>query len=298
MRYEVTHITSYVYDFPASLCHNIIYQIPSVHPYQKLLDYEYEINPEPTSLTRRKDFFENEFIYFSLQKTHQELVVTSRSKVELFRPNWMDINPQETPAWESIAAVLHTTEEMNDIRQFYLDSPFVPSFNEIRNYAEESFFPGRPIMDAMMDLNHRINSDFRFTPGFTEISTPLREVFEEKKGVCQDFAHFGLACARSMGLAARYMSGYIETLPPPGKPKLVGADASHAWMALYIPEIGWVEFDATNDLLVNDKHIRVATGRDFGDVVPMKGVVYSGGGQTMDVSVDVRPMDNVETVSN
>ncbi len=294
MRYHVTHITRYIYDFPASLCHNIIFQTPSGHPFQTLEHFDCEIQPEPTSLTRRKDFFENEFIYFSLQVTHQKLIVTSRSTVKLTRPNWMSINPKETPPWETVVQKLHTTEVLNDIRQFYLDSPFVPTLNEIQSYAAESFFPGRPIMDAMVDLNHRIHQDFVFTPGFTDISTPLRNVFEERKGVCQDFAHFGLACARSMGLAAKYVSGYIETLPPPGKPKLVGADASHAWIAVYIPDVGWVEFDATNDLLVNDQHIRVATGRDFGDVVPMKGIVYSGGGQTMDVSVDVRKAEEIE----
>ncbi|MBV6640936.1 MAG: transglutaminase family protein [Cyclobacteriaceae bacterium] len=291
MKYNVKHITKYIYDFPASLCHNIVYQIPSAHPFQKLVNFDCEIDPEPTSLTRRKDFFENEFIYFSLQKTHQKLTVTSQSAVELVRPSWMDINPGDTPAWESVVDILHTTEVLNDIRQFYLESPFVPSLSDIKDYASESFFPGRPIMDSMLDLNQRINQDFTFTPGFTEISTPLREVFAEKKGVCQDFAHFGLACARSMGLAARYVSGYIETVPPPGQPKLVGADASHAWIAVYIPEVGWLEFDSTNNLLVNDQHIRVATGRDFGDVIPMKGVVYSGGGQTMDVSVDVMQVE-------
>ncbi len=296
MKYNVKHITKYIYDFPASLCHNIVYQIPSAHPYQRLVDFDCEIEPEPTSLTRRKDFFENEFIYFSLQKTHQELTVTSQSSVELSRPAWMDLKPSDTPSWESVAELLHTTEVLNDIRQFYLESPFVPFLSDIKAYANESFFPSRPIMDAMLDLNQRINTDFSFTPGFTEISTPLREVFKEKKGVCQDFAHFGLACARSMGLAARYVSGYIETIPPPGQPKLVGADASHAWIAIYIPDVGWVEFDSTNNLLVNDQHIRVATGRDFGDLIPMKGVVYSGGGQTMDVSVDVRSAE--EDISN
>jgi transglutaminase-like putative cysteine protease len=143
-------------------------------------------------------------------------------------------------------------------------------------------------MDAMLHLNNRIFNDFKFTPGFTEISTPLADVFTYKKGVCQDFAHFALACVRSIGLSARYVSGYIETLPPPGKAKLFGADASHAWMALYIPDAGWVEFDATNNLLVNDKHVRTAVGRDFADIVPLKGIVYSGGGQKMTVSVDVR----------
>ncbi|MEQ8531219.1 MAG: transglutaminase family protein, partial [Imperialibacter sp.] len=140
---------------------------------------------------------------------------------------------------------------------------------------------------AMLDLNRRINKDFKFTPGFTDISTPLEDVFKHKKGVCQDFAHFSLACVRSLGLAAKYVSGYIETIPPPGKPKLVGADAFYAWNAIYLPGLGWVEFDATNNLLVKDQHIRVAYGRDFADVVPLKGIVYSNGGQKMVVTVDV-----------
>jgi transglutaminase-like putative cysteine protease len=148
-------------------------------------------------------------------------------------------------------------------------------------------------MEAMIELNTRIFNDFKFTPGFTDISTPLEHVFEHRKGVCQDFAHFGLSCVRSIGLAARYMSGYIETLPPPGKPKMVGADASHAWMALFIPELDWVEFDATNNLLVSDQHLRVAVGRDFADVTPLKGIVYSSGEQKMNVSVDVRKVDEV-----
>ncbi len=291
MKYQINHITKYIYDFPASLCHNIVYQIPAKHPFQSVEQYTYNINPEPSSITRRKDFFENEFLYFSLQKTHQELAVTSQSVVSLVTPNWININPSETSPWEKVAKQLHSTDVLNDIRQFYLDSPFVPSIPGIKAYAAQSFAPNRPIMEAMLELNTRINQDFSFTPGFTEISTPLNEVFEEKKGVCQDFAHFGLACVRSMGLAARYMSGYLETLPPPGQPKMVGADASHAWIALYIPEVGWVEFDSTNNLLVNEQHIRVATGRDFGDVIPMKGVVYSGGGQTMEVSVDVRQVE-------
>jgi transglutaminase-like putative cysteine protease len=155
----------------------------------------------------------------------------------------------------------------------------------------QSFTPNRPIMEAMLELNTRIFNDFAFTPGFTDISTPLTKVFESRKGVCQDFAHFSLACLRSIGLAARYVSGYIETLPPPGKPKMVGADASHAWIAMYIPGLDWVEFDATNNLLVDDKHIRIAVGRDFADVTPMKGIVYSVGKQNMKVSVDVRRLD-------
>ena len=291
MRYRVTHSTKYVYQSSASLCHNVICQSPKAFPFQTVDKYEYSIKPEPNFHSERKDFFENEVVYFSVQKAHKELVVKSDSEVTLKRPNWMDINPSLTPAWEAVVKQLKSTATLNDIRQFYLESTYVYFVKGIREYALESFTPNRPIMEAMLELNTRIFNDFTFTPGFTEISTPLKDVFENKKGVCQDYAHFGLACVRSIGLAAHYMSGYIETIPPPGKPKLVGADASHAWMALYIPEIGWVEFDSTNNLLVNDQHVRVATGRDFADVVPLKGIVYSGGKQKMVVTVDVNKIE-------
>jgi len=288
MRYEVTHKTKYVYQSPASLCHNIVYQWPKTYPFQQVDAYNYSILPEPNFLVKRADFFENQYLYFSVQKTHKELVVESKSEITLSKPEWTSINPASTPTWESVVALLRTSEMSNDTKQFYLESPYVTYIKGVRSYALKSFTPGRPIMEAMLDLNTRIYSDFKFTPGFTEISTPLEDVFKYKKGVCQDYAHFGLACVRSIGLAGRYMSGYIETFPPPGKPKLIGSDASHAWMALYIPDTGWVEFDSTNNLLVSDQHIRVATGRDFSDVVPLKGIVYSGGGQKMVVTVDVK----------
>ena len=290
MRYEVTHKTKYVYQSPASLCHNIVYQWPATFPFQQVDAYRYSILPEPNFLIKRQDFFENQYLYFSVQKTHKELVVESTSEITIIRPGWMDINPGSTPSWESVVKLLRETETPNDTKQFYLESTYVTYIRGVRSYALESFTPNRPIMEAMLDLNNRINRDFKFTPGFTEISTPLEDVFKYKKGVCQDYAHFGLACVRSIGLAGRYMSGYIETFPPPGKPKLVGADASHAWMALFIPGAGWVEFDSTNNLLVGDQHVRVATGRDFADVVPLKGIVYSGGGQKMIVTVDVKQL--------
>jgi transglutaminase-like putative cysteine protease len=287
MKYRVTHITKYDYQTPTALCHNIVVQSPARLPFQQVKSYKYNIFPEPNYLATRKDFFENEFIYFSVQKTHQKLLVESKSEVEISVPEWAGADPMQTQPWEQVVAWLQTTDAMNDIRQFYLESTHVNFVTGVKEYAMESFTPGRPIMDAMLDLNKRINKDFKFTPGFTDISTPLEDVFKHRKGVCQDFAHFSLACVRSLGLAARYVSGYIETIPPPGKPKLVGADASHAWNAVYIPALGWVEFDATNNLLVKDQHIRVAFGRDFSDVVPLKGIVYSTGGQKMVVTVDV-----------
>lgn len=288
MKYQVVHLTLYEYQAQASLCHNLICQGPGKNPFQRNLDFKCEITPEPHYQSTRTDFFENHWIYFSIQKPHEALKVRVTSLVDLVSPSWLTVAPDSTPPWETVAEWLQSTRAMNDIRQFYLESEHVYFIPGIREYAAKSFQPGRPIMDAMLELNERINSDFTFTPGFTDISTPLEEVFEHKKGVCQDLSHFSLACLRSLGLAARYVSGYIETLPPPGKPKLVGADASHAWIALYIPGMEWVEFDPTNNLLVADQHIRAAVGRDFSDIVPLKGIVYSGGGQQMKVSVDVR----------
>ncbi|WP_258104357.1 transglutaminase family protein [Marinoscillum sp. MHG1-6] len=292
MNYHVNHITDYIYQSPASLCHNVMFQVPTDLPFQRVREFSYSIFPDPSFEVVRSDFFENKYIYFSIERTHKKLTVIAESTLELLRPNWMDVDPVSTSPWEEVVEWLKSTDAMNDIRQFYLESDHVKFVEGIREYALQSFTPGRPIMEAMLNLNNRIFNDFKFTPGFTDISTPIEEVFEHKKGVCQDFAHFSLACVRSIGLAARYMSGYIETLPPPGKPKLIGADASHAWTAIYIPGLEWVEFDATNNLLVSDKHLRVAVGRDFADVTPLKGIVYSSGEQKMKVSVDVRNLDN------
>ncbi len=292
MKYKVTHITDYIYENTASLCHNIMVQIPRDWPFQEVKSFDYEILPKPSYTVDREDFFENKNVYFSIEKTHKKLTVTSKSEVVLSSPAWIQVNPSDTQPWEEVAKWLKSTEALNDIRQFYLESKHVDFVPGIREYALRSFTPNRPILEAMLDLNNRIFTDFKFTPGFTDISTPLSKVFDSKKGVCQDFAHFSLACLRSIGLAARYVSGYIETLPPPGKPRMVGADASHAWVAVYIPELDWVELDATNNLLVDDKHVRVAVGRDFADVTPLKGIVFSVGKQTMKVSVDVLRLED------
>jgi transglutaminase-like putative cysteine protease len=291
MKYKVTHITDYIYEFPATLCHNLMFQIPPELSFQKVVEYSCEINPRPSSKLERVDFFGNKYLYFSVERPHKNLTVQSKSVVKLLTPEWISIEPDSTMVWEKVVDLLHSNKTSTDIRQYYLESNHVQYVDGIKEYTLKSFTPGRPIMEAMLDLNTRIFEDFAFTPGFTDISTPLEQVFKHKKGVCQDFAHFSLACLRAIGLSARYVSGYLETLPPPGKPKLVGADASHAWIAVYIPGHDWVEFDATNNLLVNDKHVRVAVGRDFADVTPLKGIVYSGSEQEMKVSVDVRSLE-------
>jgi transglutaminase-like putative cysteine protease len=297
MRYRVIHVTKYIYEVPAMLCHNLMFQIPQDLPFQAVEDYTCEISPKPSFEADRSDFFGNRYRYFSVERMHKMLTVTSKSTLELVAPAWESADPKATMPWEVVVEWLHSTAASSEIRQFYLESHHVQFIDGIREYALKSFLPGRPIMEAMLDLNTRIFKDFAFTPGFTDISTPLEKVFEHKKGVCQDFAHFSLACLRSLGLSTRYVSGYIETFPPPGKPKLVGSDASHAWIALYIPGLEWVEFDATNNLLVGDKHIRVAVGRDFSDVTPLKGIVFAGKEQEMKVSVDVQALDEEEVDS-
>jgi len=288
MKYQVTHITDYIYQSPASLCHNIMVQTPQDLPFQTVEQHEQIIDPLPQYLNKSLDFFHNQIVHFSIERPHSKLTATCKSMVALTSPAWMTADPGQTQPWEQVRDWLRTTGARNNIRQFYLQSKHVNFAEGVQQYALQSFTPGRPIMEAMLELNSRINADFTFTPGFTDISTPISEVFASKKGVCQDYAHFELACLRSIGLAARYVSGYLETIPPPGKPKMVGADASHAWIALYIPDLDWVEFDATNNLLVDNQHIRVAVGRDFADVTPLKGIIYSAGKQSMKVSVDVQ----------
>jgi transglutaminase-like putative cysteine protease len=177
--------------------------------------------------------------------------------------------------------------ELLEARYYLLDSPMVPAVNELAGYAQPSFLPNRPLVDVVRDLMQRIHSDFIYDPSFTTIATPLSDVLNHRRGVCQDFAHLAIACLRAYGIAARYVSGYVETRPEPGKSRIVGADASHAWFAVFIPGIGWLEFDPTNNTVPLDRHITLAWGRDYADVTPLKGIAYGGGQHTLSVSVSV-----------
>ena len=176
------------------------------------------------------------------------------------------------------------------VREFCFDSPLVRSHRSLREYAEQSFALGRPLRDAIIELNERIHADFKYEPAATDVSTPLAQVMRDRRGVCQDFAQVAVGCLRSMGLPARYVSGYLETQPPPGQPKLVGADASHAWASVYVPNFGWLDFDPTNALLPELRHVTVAWGRDFSDVSPLNGVVFGGGRHSLRVAVDVEDL--------
>ncbi|NJN45943.1 MAG: transglutaminase family protein [Candidatus Competibacteraceae bacterium] len=290
MDYLITHRTVYDYSNAVALCHNEALLLPRRLPWQRCTDSRLEIRPKPAMLRERHDFFGNRVLYFAVQDIHQCLEVSVKTRVRLkTRPlAATDFNK----SWEEVIQALwqDPDPEIIEARQFVLDSPFISRNSALADYARASFSAQRPLLEAMSDLNRRINQEFTYDPHFTTLATPLSEVLENRRGVCQDFAHLAIGCLRSMGLAARYISGYLETQPPPGQPRLVGADASHAWLAVYLPGLGWAEFDPTNGCMSGEQHITLAWGRDYSDVAPLKGVMSGGGSHTLQVGVDVEPL--------
>lgn len=290
MKYRITHTTSYNYSEPASLSQNELYLQPKETPSQRVLESLVTISPEPQYHTLRDDYFGNGVRVFMIQHPHNELVVTAISTVETTMP----ITPpvETTPSWEIVAEQLFTHRRPGDLDacQFKFASPLTMISPAIEAFARTSFPPARPVLSGAIDLMQRIFSEFSYDKDATTIDTPVEQVLTARKGVCQDFSHLAISCLRSLGLAARYVSGYLETQPPPGKPKLAGADASHAWLSIYIPDIGWVDIDPTNNLIPGEQHITLAWGRDYGDVTPVKGVVMGGGIHSMSVMVDVSPL--------
>jgi transglutaminase-like putative cysteine protease len=288
MKYRLIHNTLYEYNESVSLCHNEAHLIPRTTQFQMVINNLVEISPFPTLHYDRTDFFGNPTTYFSIQFPHRQLSVTSSSEVQL-QDTYYDLD--NSPCWEEVRDTL-TSESVNpsllEAREFMLDSPFIAATDSLRTYALPSFVPGRSILRATNDLMNRIFTEFVYDPHFTTIVTPLEEVLAHKRGVCQDFAHLMIGCVRSMGLAARYVSGYLETLPPPGQVKLQGSDASHAWLAVFVPDVGWVDFDPTNNKIPINQHITTAWGRDYSDVTPLKGIIFGGGENVLSVSVDVQ----------
>ncbi len=288
MRYRITHTTAYEYAETVGQSYNEARLLPRFCQQQNLISARLEITPSEADYRVRQDFFGNQVVYFTIPEPHCEFSVTAISEVQVFsQPGQLDF-AQGTP-WEAVRETLWQDRrpEILDARQYALDSPFIAANPQLAAYAHPAFTPGRPLVEAVHDLMQRIHRDFVFDPEFTTLATPLQDVLEHRRGVCQDFAHLAIGCIRSHGLAARYVSGYIETLPPPGKQKLVGADASHAWFSVYLPEIGWMDFDPTNNQLPGDQHITVAWGRDYGDVTPLKGVIFGGQNHELKVSVEV-----------
>jgi transglutaminase-like putative cysteine protease len=291
MLYSVEHTTKYQYHEQVSLCHNIAALAPRNTDQQTCRAFNIIISPLPEVLEEHIDFFGNKLYYFVIEQEHEELTVTVRSQVE--KVNGADSQPAYTgQSWEMVRdMLLNSTGEFMAEKQFTHPTQITAATTEIKKYAEISFTPGRALFEAVFDLTKRIHTDFKFTPGFTTVSTPLSVVMKERKGVCQDFAHFAISCVHALGLPARYVSGYLETLAPVGKEKLVGVDASHAWISVFIPGMGWVDFDPTNNQLANEQYITIGWGRDYFDIIPLKGVIMSSSPHELKVSVDVRRLE-------
>jgi len=292
VKYKIKHSTTYNYSDFVSLCQNQARLTPKTNRGQICHSSRVEIEPTPTYLQTFTDYFNNQVTAFEIAIQHKKLKVTMISEVELLVGANSNLESVDI-AWRKVRDLLvkPNTAELLKTSEFVLPSQLIPIDIGIKEYALISFDAHKNIISACKDLMARIFHEFHYDPGFTTISTPLSTVFAQKRGVCQDFAHFALACIRSMGLAGRYVSGYIETMPPEGEEKLEGADATHAWFAVFVPNFGWVDFDPTNNVLPRDQHITLAVGRDFSDVTPLKGVVFGGGSQLLDVAVDMIRME-------
>ncbi len=284
MRYRTTHVTTYLYDEPVAQSISEARLTPRSFERQKVQEVHIDIEPGFATRQTRTDYFGNDVTTIALFGTHEQFIVTSTSVVET------GLNLAETwpaVAWESVRDRLADPPDDESLAasEFLFESPYVASVNAVADYALPTFAQGRPIVESVLELNHRINSDFTYKPESTAIGVPLQEVMEKRHGVCQDFAHVMIGALRSFGLAARYVSGYLRT-----GADVTGAGASHAWVSVYVPGAGWVDFDPTNDVMPTDGHVTVGWGRDFGDVTPVKGVALGGGGQTVEVEVRVKPL--------
>ncbi len=297
MQYNLKHITRYDYSDAVSVCHNQLHLAPRTCLGQTTLEFRLTVDPEPANASERLDFFGNQVHYFAIHTSHRLMTVTGESVVQVNRAAVDTSQPAES--WESIAASLKKASEPTRLEalQLSLGSRRVSTGDAFRDFAAESFKPGTSLLTAARDLTRRIHKDFEFDPRATHVNTPPEEFLKLGRGVCQDFAHLGIACLRSLGLAARYVSGYLRTEPPPGKPRLAGADASHAWFSVWCGELGWVDFDPTNDMVAASDHITVAWGRDYDDVCPIGGVFLGGGSHTVSVAVDVVPQTNMQQQS-
>lgn len=289
MQYQVTHTTEYEYHQPVSICHNVAKLFLRDTASQNCKKSVIKISPEPEIKNEYTDFFGNKTIYFAIEHEHKHLRVTVTSLIE--KKPIINTMPELfiNTAWEEVRQQITTPGDANfHARQYIAETAITRSSEQIIDYSVRSFTPGRSMFEATKELMQRIHTDFEFKPGFTTVATPLNVVMKERKGVCQDFAHLALACLRSIGLPARYVSGYLETLPPPGKEKLTGVDASHAWFSVYMPNQGWIDFDPTNNIIPAEQHITIGWGRDYADITPLKGVILSSGPHRLQVSVDVK----------
>lgn len=292
--YALSHTTTYDYAGDVSISHQLLRLTPRHEGRQARLKHRLQIVPEPGTLSSFADYFGNLTHVIGLQTPHQQLVVHSESQVAVgpaFIPE-----PLETPAWEAVGALCRDDYSGPSLEalEFTYPSPLALATPDIAEFARESFPPDRPVLDAITDLTARIHHDFTFDPAATTVTTPLAVMFRQRRGVCQDLAHLQIACLRSQGLAARYVSGYLETDPPPGQAKLRGVDASHAWVSFYCPGIGWIDIDPTNNCLPSLRHITIGWGRDYSDICPIRGVLVGSQNQSIRVAVDVNALGPID----
>ncbi len=292
MIYKIIHRTTYKYKSPVSVGSHVACLRPRSLPHHRVAQSELQISPMPAILVERVDYFGNHQHFFTIEEPHDELVVECRSRV-VIEENARDPHIL-SPPWEE--AVLSMAESLDpetiEAHQFRFESPRIRVRPEFARYAQQSFTRHRPMVEGLLDLTTRIHRDFRFDAKVTTVRTPIEEVFRKKRGVCQDFAHIQIACLRSINLPARYVSGYLRTYPPPGQARMVGADASHAWVSAYCPGIGWIDVDPTNDVVPSTGHVTIAWGRDFGDVSPLHGLILGGGAHTLKVGVDLEAVES------
>ena len=290
MTYRIRHITEYNYNSPVSMCYNLAHHLPRDTTHQTWISSTICVLPQPTYASKRHDYFDNLTYYFSVDRPHKRLIIDVTSEIKtLPKPSSFDLDLGLTCHQAREILKLGMAHDVIEAREYMLDSPMIHATPALKRYAEALFTPDRPLLSAVSALSSKIYTEFAYDPSSTSLATPLKEVLKQKRGVCQDFAHLAIGCLRALDYPARYVSGYLETLPPPGEENLIGADASHACYAVYSPGEGWFEFDPTNNNMPSEQHITTAWGRDYSDVTPLQGVIFDGGGsQTMKVSVDVQ----------
>lgn len=284
----VSHRTAYHYSTPVETAQHLATIRPLACPWQRVVSHDERIEPAPSYLNSRIDAFGNDVLYFSLDAPHESLQMTSETVVELM-PRWHALDPAATPSWESVAESLRFRAGGAFVpeTEFCFASPNIVLSPALRDYALKSFTTGMPLVAGAIDLMHRVHADFEYKPATTTFDTPASRAFELRSGVCQDFAQVMIGCLRSLGLPARYVSGYLRNDPPPGQPRLIGADASHAWVSVHCPGSGWIDLDPTNDVLADLDHVTLATGRDYSDVSLLRGMILGGGAHQVEVGVSV-----------
>ncbi len=290
MIFEVSHRTHYRYSSAVAQSQHLVHMTPRTVGHQTTIRHNLMVEPAPAMRHEGVDGFGNPFVVLEVEVPHRELVLLARSAIETRAPTAADL--AATTQWDRLDdAISGTPGGLDlDVIQYRCSTRITGATLEIADYARASFRQGCPVLDGAMDFTRRIYADFRFDPGATDVSTPVAQVFAQRRGVCQDFAHLALAGLRALRVPARYVSGYILTHPPPGQPKLSGADASHAWISVWSPETGWRDFDPTNGIAVGEEHITIAYGRDYNDVSPISGVLIGGGEHVVTVGVDVVPL--------